>query len=277
MTSKKEGEANNNEAAVDSAKTEKIAEKLEAMGMTGSGKKSEEVESNKMMNLMMAMIVAVPVLAIVAYILMPQQLEGMLSMSGEDENVAVNSFAAHQQIPFHQENGGFNAAQEPEWLTQRRAEMDKRHSEFEKRNADHFSVNRNLSEVPQWVKDRQAQMEQRRAEFEKQNADNYAANRNASEPPQWVKDHQAFMQKEQERQQQEWTKRAQDMSNNRAPNQAAYMANPGMNTYQPPVNNAYMQNQRPYYNAYAQPMNPYYYNNGSYAGPRDLPYGYPYR
>ena len=66
MTSKKEGKANSNEAAVDSEKTKKIAEKLEAMGMTGSGKKSEEVESNKMMNLMMVMIVAVPVLAIVA-------------------------------------------------------------------------------------------------------------------------------------------------------------------------------------------------------------------
>ncbi len=268
-----EDAANSEEAGVDSVKTEK----METIDMTGSDNKSEGVESNKTMSLMMVLIVAVPVAAIVAYIAMPQQLGGVPSLPDDSTAVVENSFPAHQQIPVHHNNGRFNAAQEPEWLKQRRAEMDKRRSEFKNYNADSFSANRNSSEPPQWVKDRQAQMEQRRAEFEKQNADDYAVNRNASEPPQWVKDHQAFMQKEQERLQQEWAKRAQDMAHNRVPNQPVYMANPGMNAYQPPVNNAYVQNQRPYYNGYAQPVNPYYYNNAPYAGPRNMPYGYPYR
>ena len=226
---------------------------------------------------MMVLIVAVPAGAIVAYIAMPEQLNELLLLPNAVENKESNNFQAHQQIPVYPSAGSLNRTQEPEWLTQRRAEMDKRRSEFKKYNADHRAANRNSSEPPQWVKDRQAQMEQRRAEFEKQNADNYAVNRNPSEPPQWVKDQQALMQQEQEKYQQQWAKRSADMPYNRAPNQPGYMANPGMNAYQPPVNNAYVQNQRPYYNGYAQPVNPYYYNNAPYAGPRNMPYGYPYR
>ena len=283
MAIENEDTANSEEdASVDNAKTEKIAEKLQAMGVMGSSKKSAEAGSNKMMALMMVLIVAVPASAIIAYIAMPQQLDDVLSLSNGVENKTLNNFQAAQQTPAYPSAESFNRTQEPEWLAQRRAEIEKRRAEFEKHNTDHYAANRSSSEPPQWVKDRQAQMEQRRAEFEKQNVDNYAVNRNPSEPPQWVKDQQALMQQEQEKYQQQWAKRSADMPYNRAPNQPGYMANPGMNayqSYQAPVN-AYAQNPGPYYNGYAQPINPYYYNNAPYSGPHRMPYGqygYPYR
>ena len=256
MATKKEDKANSEkDASVKNVKADKIT-KTETVKGSGEGK--TETESNTMMTIIMAMIVAIPTAAIVAYILLP----------GATGNDSSNNFRAPQQISVYPSDGNLNRAHEPEWLAERRAEMEKRRSEFEKYNTDHYAANRNSSEPPQWVKDRQAKMEQRRAEFEKQNTDNYSVNSNSSEPPQWVKDQQALMQQQQEKYQQEWAKRSANMPYNQAPNQPGYMVNPGMNGYQP--------NQVPV-NAYAQPVNPYYYNNAPYSAPYHMPYGYPYR
>ncbi|MCK5001533.1 MAG: hypothetical protein KAJ92_06765 [Gammaproteobacteria bacterium] len=277
MATKKEDAANSEKnASVDDAKTKKSTKKLETEAVMDSGEKPAGVGPNRLMTLIMAMIVAIPTAAIVAYIAIPQQLNNPISLSNDAGNKGSNNFYAHQQIPASPSAAGVNSAQETEWLEQRRAEMEKRRSEFEKYNTDYAAANRSSSEPPQWVKDRQAKMEQRRAEFEKQSA----VNRNPSEPPQWVKDQQALMQQEQEKYQQEWAKRSADMSYNRAPNQPGYMANPGMNPYQSNQAPAYPQNPGSYYNGIAQPVNPPYYNNAPYSGPHNVPYGqygYPYR
>jgi len=258
-------------------KAKKIASKLEKLGVMGSRKNPEETGSNKMMIFMMALIVAVPVSTIVAYIVMPQQLNEFLSSSSAVGSNGFNHFPGNQQAPVSPSARRFNQTQQPDWVVQRRAEMQKRHAEFQKRNANQPVANRGSSEYDQRMKDRQAKMEQRRADFEKQNAGNYAANRNPSEPPQWVKDQQALMQKEQEKYRQQWANRSTDMPYNRAQNQSAYMANPGMNTYQSnqaPAN-VYAHNPAPYYNGYVQPVNPYYYNNAPYPGSYNAPYGQP--
>lgn len=272
MATKKEDTANSEEdSSIDNTKIKKIAKKLKAMGVMGLRNKTAETSSNKMMTMMLALIVAIPAGAIVAYITMPGQLNEFLSLPNELENKESNNFQAHQQIPAYPSARSLNRVQESEseWLTQRRAEIAKRRSEFEKYNTNHYAANRNPSEPPQWVKDRLAQMEQRRAEFEKQNTDNYVASGNLAEPPQWVKDQQALMQKNREKYQQQWA----NMSYNRAVNQPSYMANPRMNAHQPQPNQAPV-------TAYAQPVNPYYYNNAPYSGPHRMSYGqygYPYR
>lgn len=283
--------ANSDDVSSDNEKTAKVAEKLKTLGVTGSGKKAPEKKSHTIMSMMMVLIIAIPAGLIAAYVAMPDQLNELFSFASSTDNQSSSSFDARSQMPVHPAAGNRVHAQEPEWVAQRRAEMEKRRSEFEKQNADKSSSNMNQSEQPQWYKDRQAEMEKRRSEFEKQKADNFTANMNPSEPPQWVKDRQDKMEQERARYQEQRTKQLANMANNRMP---GYMNHPGMQAPQMaatvPNNqvpvwqnqnraNVYPQGPVPYYNGYAQRVNPNPYYNAPYYpnGPYGAPYGYPYR
>ena len=278
-----DAENNIDDGKADTNKKDKVAKKLEAMGMMSSGKKSSvdeespKSDSHLISSVLLALIVVLPVAAVVAYIAVPDKLNELISLDSNAAAVATTDINSNgvQVAPIESSN----RAQHRERMEQLRAEMKDRRTKFDKQNANNYAANRTVAEPPQWVKDRQAQMEQRRSEFENQNANNNLSNRASSEPPQWFKDQQAFMQQEQERYRQEMAKRHADMSRNRAPAAPGYMNNPGMNAYQPQTQsnqapaNIYQQNPGPYYRGYPQQVNPYYYNNGPYFGPQNAPYG----
>lgn len=204
-------------------------------------------KSNKLTTMLMALIVAIPAGAILAYIVMPDQLNDMFSNEAGADQQSSSDFAPASPVTLYPIDGSGIRAQEPEWVAKQRAEMEKRHAELKKQNEEQRASHMNSSEVPQWVKDQWAQM-----------------------------------QKEQERYQQEWAKRSADMASNRPPQPPWVTNHPGVNAYPPaqgyqnqmPV---YRQNPAPYYNGSAPPVNPYYYGNAPYYGPHNAPYGYPNR
>ena len=240
MATKNEKAANNEADA--NVKNEKIKTEEE---MT-TNKETSGTGPKNMASMLMATVVAIPSMMIAAYLLAPQQLISDFSSLSTSGDARSNVNYEQQQMPAHANAENWNRNQEPEWVAVQRAEMEKRRSEFEKKNADL-----------------------------------YAKNRVSPEPPQWVKDQQALMQKEQAKYQQEWEQRSAQMANNRNQPRPGYMNNPAMNMY--PQNQVpaygYAQNPAPYYNGYTQPVNPYQYNNGPYTGPQQAPYlqnGYPY-
>lgn len=196
----------------------------------------------KRSSILMAMIVAIPAGAIVAYVVIPDELTEAFSTSTTANEITTNDFQLQPAMPAQTTSGNLNNNQPPEWVVKHRAEM-----------------------------------EMHRAELDKRNAENRAASRAGSEQPQWVKDQQARMEQEQQKHQ-EWVKQQSELARNRA---AAYPANrqyPAMNGYQP--NPATMSNQIPaqqrpgqYYNPY--PVNPYYNRPYYPNAPYNAPYGYP--
>ncbi len=232
MATKKES-AENNEEVKDAAVEAKSPAEVSSVIS------SDEAGFYNMTSLLMALIVVIPTVAIVAYVAIPNQLDNAPSstVNRSNDNYVQTLVPVHSAVA--------NQNQEPEWVVQQRAEMEKRRAEFDERNAKRL-----------------------------------AENEARSEQPQWVKDHQAFMQKEREKHEQEWAKRTAEQAQNRAPNFPGYMNNPQMNANQMPIQqnpypaNAYQQNPGQYYNGYAQPVNPYNYNNAPYNGP--APYNAPY-
>ncbi|MDH5710428.1 MAG: hypothetical protein OEZ15_02020 [Gammaproteobacteria bacterium] len=210
--------------------------------------------SNKLTPLMMTLLVAIPSVAIVAYINWPDQLDELVASVQESGNGLNNSgvpSAANSSIE------SWARPQPPEWVAQHRTEMKKRRTEFEKQNTEQSSANDVSSnftppEPPLWIKEQHARMEQERARYQEQMAKQRAAMNNMS--PEYM------MQPGMNRPQ---------MSGVPANNQAAVWQNPNP-AY------AYPQIQQPYYNGYPQPTNPYY-NVPNYYGPYGAPYGYPYR
>ena len=234
---KKETVANSEDAAsAENDKKNKIAKKLETLGVMGSAKKAQKTGSNTFASMLLAIIVAIPAGMLVVYIAMPDQLNGFLPSSTTANNAGPNQFYVQPGMQGH-------------------------------------PYSRNQNQVPAWVAMQREQMEKRRAEFNKRNENLNSVNRSAAEPPQWVKDQQARMQKEQEKYQQEWAKRSSEMSNNGPQAVPGYMNNRGMNGY--PQNQApvYSQNPAPYYNGYAPPVNSYQYSNSPYNAPQNMRYG----
>lgn len=224
MATEKENAAN--EAELDT-------DKEIATEQMGEEKKLSRIE--KLSPLLMTLIVAIPAAAIVAYINMPQKIGGS---QGEGSNAGVT----YQTQASSPSAANWSRSQQPEWVAEHRAKMEKRRAEFEKKNE---------------------------------------AKRTQTEAPQWVKDQQAKMQQEQARYQEQMKKQFADMRNNRMPGsmnqQAMNMPQPWQNQ---PVANPYPQQvPAPYYNGYPQPQVSPYYSNGPYyqPGPYNGPYGYPYR
>ncbi|MCW8922320.1 MAG: hypothetical protein OQK69_01635 [Gammaproteobacteria bacterium] len=213
----------------DSAKD--TVKKVEPAAASASVEDSPKTGFYKLSSILMAMIVAVPAGMIVAYVAMPDQLNEMFSTTSAVESQQLNVYQMPPQMPAQVASENFNRNQEPEWVAQQRAEMEKRRAEFDKKNA----ASRAAAEA---------------------------------EMPQWVKDQQAFMKKEQERQQ-EWAKRSAGQAYNVQPNMPGYMNNAGVNAYQQNPGqyyNGYPQPINPYnnynvpYNAYGSYYPPYGWN-----------------
>ena len=260
------------DASAKSKKSSKVAEKLKAMGVMPSGKEKPETEGRRVSPLLITLLIAVPVVGFIAYSNMPgpfnklaASVTSVFSSTAEQSN-SDNSYS-QPQLPVQ-------SAEDP-W-----------------RRVDTLAMNQSRYQQPEWVSQRRADMEKRRLAFEKQNADRYAANQPASqqppEPPQWVKDRQAQMEQQRARYQQQRSMPQQPANwrYNNAPQAPAYMQHPGMNpnqannnTAQPQANqnpaNVNPQYQRQYYNARPYPVNPNYYNGQGYGyGPRNAPYGW---
>ncbi|MCW8911252.1 MAG: hypothetical protein OQK76_11610 [Gammaproteobacteria bacterium] len=279
MTTKKEKNANDDvdtaaevenetDASTENTKSNKVAEKLKAMGVMSSGKKSADGEDRKYSPLLITVLIAVPVVGVIAYMNMPEKFNSLLSS-------VTSSFSTSSE----------SSASDTSYAPQMSAES--------LQDANTLAWNQPQYQQPEWVKQQRAEMEKRRQEFEQQNADRYGARQVPSqppEPPQWVKDRQKQMEQERARYQQEWSSRQQqppaNWSYNGAPESPAYMQHPQMNSYQPngaaqpqmpqyqnPVN-ANAQAQRQYYNARPYPANPYYYNRPAYGYAPNVPYGW---
>lgn len=329
-------EENDSVANSENEKTSKVAEKLKTMGVMSSEKKDEPIdepvvdepvnESRRFSPLLITMLVAIPAVAIIAYMNMPDQFNQWLSSitgssstaSEQQDNPAiVNAYAQTPQTQMPQRQASVNAvgdrwnrpgyqSQEPQWVAQQKADMEKRRLEFQKQNPEPEWLVAQRADMekrrlaflkqnpePEWVTKQRADMEKRRLEFEKQNSARYGADwRQPAEPPQWVKDRQAEMERDMARYQENARNHSNGSAYNRAPE---YMQHPRVNSYQQNgagVNNrmqprqnqnpvqAYPQAQRQYYNTYNYPPNPYYYNvprngfrqnNAPYGR-----YGYPY-
>lgn len=262
MATKKKNTATSEvDSSADNEKTEKIAEKLKDMGMMGEGKKSVEPKSSNFSPLLLLILVAIFAVAVFAYLNNQGHFDKLLA-SFSDSTLSSERYdgglTSQPQTSPYANAANWNRPQEPEWVAQRRAEMEKRRAEFEKQRTEQFASN---------------------------NEANHFA---SSEPPQWVKDQQAKMKSEQAKYHEQWAKRSAEMANNGAP---GYMRQPDMN--RPQVGGMIPGNQMPawqnqrlantyqpmpgqYNNGYAQPVNPY--NNPYYGkGPYNAPYGYPYR
>lgn len=172
--------------SVENDKKNKISEKLKTMGVMGVKKKIQEKDTNTMASMWIALIVAIQVGMFVAYLVMPDQLSALFSLSTTDNKVANHN--VNPQMPANPYTGAWNRNHEPEWVTKQRAEMKKRRSDFDSKNA------------------------------------NYVLNRSV-QTPQWVKDQQAMMKKEQEKRQQEWAKRSTQPVYDRVPRPPGYMNN----------------------------------------------------
>ena len=261
------------DASTESKKTNKVAEKLKAMGVMPSGKEKPETEGRRFSPMLITLLIAVPVVGFIAYANMPGPFNNLASSVS-----SVFSSAPEQSNP----NNGYAQPQLPVQT-----------AEDPRRRADTLAMNQSRYQQPEWVSQRRADMEKRRLEFEKQNADRYAANQTAMqppEPPQWVKDRQAQMEQQRARYQQQRNMPQQPANwrYNDAPQAPAYMQHPGMNPNQANNNAAQLQapqNQNPanvnpqyqrqYYNARPYPVNPNYYNGQGYGyGPRNVPYGW---
>jgi len=227
MAIKKEKEASSEAEAKSDTDNESLKE------ATSESKKFSGLD--KITPLLMTLIVAIPSASIIAYINMPQKFDDSSSVSVNEGNAGGMGQPAANWSRYH----------DPEWVTERRAEMEKRRAEYKKKNMERSSKNNN------------------------------AANFNSLEPPQWVKDQQAKMEQEQARYQEQMAKQLADM-NNRMP---GYTSQPGMNMPQNSAMNQnrqaqYWQNQNlanvtpqppvPHYNGYSHPVNPYYYNGLNY-------------
>jgi hypothetical protein len=281
MTTKKDNNENNEnnenvssnktDADVKSEKTNKVAEKLKTMGVMPSDKKESETVGRRFSPLLITVLVAVPAAAAVAYYTMPEQFNNLLSSINISSPASapitqpefLNKPYVQPQVQEHPATGNAQAntwgqAQEPEWVTQQRAEMEKRRVEFQKQYASRNTSNTQPMqppEPPQWVKDRQAEIEQQMAQYQ-QRGSHYPDNQ----------------------------------TNYRAAQAPAYMQHPSMNPYnanpqfnpqtmqqQQPVNAPNpqgQQSQRPYYGPQNYPVNPYYYYNQPNYGPN--PYNRPY-
>ena len=260
-------------ASAESQKTNKVAEKLKAMGVMSSGKEKPVAEGRKISPLLITLLIAVPVVGAIAYVNMPGPFNQLASSVSN-----VFSTAPDQPAPasgYDQSAMTASSAEDP-W-----------------RRTDTLAMNQSRYQEPEWVIQRRADMEKRRLEFEQQNADRYSANQSASqppEPPQWVQDRQAQMEQERARYQQQRPMYQQPAgrSYNGAPPSPAYMQHPGSypnqlnnNTAQLPVPqnqppaNVNPQYQRQYYNGRPHQVNRPYYNGPSYGyGPNYAPYGW---
>lgn len=261
-TKKKSAATSEVDSSAENEKTEKIAEKLKDMGMMGEDKKPVESKSSNFSPLLLTILVVIFAAGVLAYLDNQGQfddLQSPFSNSTSSSEVYDGGLASQPQTSPYANAAKWNRPQEPEWVAQRRAEMEKRRAEYEKQRTEQFASNNN-------------------------EANHFAS----SEPPQWVKDQQAKMKREQAKYYEQWAKQSAEMANNRVP---GYIRQPDMNRPQaggmiPGNQMPAWQNQRlantyqpmpgQYNNGYAQPVNPYntpYYGNGPY----NVPYGYPYR
>ena len=225
MATKKEDTAKSE--VDDNVENEKTIEAVETTAALPINEQSSDAGSSKYTSMMMALIVAIPTAAIVAYIALPSDLDGLLitdsNLNPTTITANTNSQPQNLVVPAMDNR---NQTQQPEWVTEHRAEMEKRRSVFEQQNADAFSAKRAIPEPPQWVKDQQAKMEIEKAKY------------------------------------QEWAKQSADPAYNSAPgyrqqpgNQMPVQQNPGQyynGGYAYPVN---------------PNQNPPYYPNGPYSAP----------
>lgn len=117
-----------------------------------------------------AFIVGIMSSVIVAYLVIPNDVDKIFASVGDSLSSANESAATNYSQP----SNDWGNNQEPPWVAQQRADMEKRHQGFEQRNADAMAQNRSSSQQPQWAKDQQAQMQQQQAKYQewaRQNAE----------------------------------------------------------------------------------------------------------
>ena len=163
MATKKEDTAKSE--VDDNVENEKVKEAVEVMTETPSSEQSSDAGDNKLASMMMALIVAIPTAAIVAYIVVPNELNNLISKENSSylATVAANP---QSQNPVVLTTNNRNQSQQPAWVIEHRAEMEKHRLAIEKQNADAFSAKGTIPEPPQWVKDQQAQMEKEKAKYQ---------------------------------------------------------------------------------------------------------------
>lgn len=159
MTSKKESSTNSKvDEKVETENTNDQGSEFQTATMTPSDKTTSESSAYSLSTMLLALIVAIPTAAIVAYVAVPYELNELLST----ENYSSAASNGHMQAAPSMNH--LNASQQPEWVKKQNAAMEQRRAEFKNRNAEN-RANSN-AEAPQWVKDHQALMEKEQAKYQ---------------------------------------------------------------------------------------------------------------
>ena len=193
MTSKNEMSqsadiAGDKKSDADTKETKQDTKSTGYAGAKSSANKKSAKKSGILSRMILTILLAFFVLTVYAYFYMPDEFNQYLSFNDTSEPTSEQGLSSgvnnSDSVPaaLVTNYAMNNQTQQADWAAQQRADFEKRRAEFQNRNNENYSQQRQLqqrhpmaqTEPPQWVKDRQAEMEKQRAQYMKHMAEQQA-------------------------------------------------------------------------------------------------------